>query len=156
MVFLVAELRSSWDIVTLYSVLISLSLPLQLRSSWHIVFLQCRRGCGPWLALYWSTLWENSNAPSQLVTLYVLVPMVTGGDCWAVIREGKNNGEEDGDVSDDHLQLSLTVLLLMMMRVYCSLFCEIYVIKRTLVIRSTYMSLLPVSSSALALVSSMS
>lgn len=80
----------------------------------------------------------------------MLIPIVTGADCWAVVREAKDNGEEDGDDSGDHLELSLTVLLLMMMRVYCSLFCEIYVIKRTLVIRSTYMSLLLVSSSALA------
>lgn len=50
----------------------------------------------------------------------MLVPIVTGGDCWAVVREAKDNGEEDGDDSDDHLELSLTVLLLMMIRVYSS------------------------------------
>ena len=37
--------------------------------------------------------------------------MVTGGDCWAVAREGKGNGEEDGGDSDDHLELSLVVIV---------------------------------------------
>lgn len=46
--------------------------------------------------------------------------MVNGGDCWAVVREGNDNGEEDGDDYDDHLELSLTVLLMMMIGAYSS------------------------------------
>ena len=37
--------------------------------------------------------------------------MVTGGNCWAVVREGKGNREEDGGDSDDHLELSLVVIV---------------------------------------------